>query len=361
MPTPKRPSGGVGRKPTIKEVAALAGVSHSTVSRILGGQLNTRGQNRSAVLGAADRLGYRADGVARSMRTGRTSVIGMVLDNVADPVFPIIIEAVLEAAGPHHYSILLGSAVKGRSSVGEVIDNLIDRRVDGLLVAGSWAPGEIGPLDAFPVPIVVTNTDGTRPGVSQFGSDNEGGARTAVQHLLGLGYERIAYVGGPRDHPFDHPRRAGVRSAIFDAGLAPGSVTWLEGDGTHDSGVRAGMAWKAAAPTPTAAVCYNDLTATGLLRGLQLAGLRVPEDVSVIGFDDIPIARWTDPPMTTIAQQFGAMGALAFEDLMIRLHGYLADRTPLQSVRMATVLKIRGSTGHPASSRGSRGDEADRV
>jgi LacI family transcriptional regulator len=333
-------------------VATLAGVSASTVSRVLGGQtVQPRPGTAEAVTQAVIDLGYRADLVARSMRTGASFALGLVVDNLLDPVFPGLVQAIAERAGAAGYATVLGTATGGPEQAAREVELMLERRVDGLIIACSWPADFLGPLLArLPVPVVLTNTDGPLGDVSQLGADNRGGAMIAAGHLLGLGHRRVAYVGGPRSAPFHEIRLAGMREAWAEAGLDPGAIHVVEGDGTSPGGLRAVERILAEAPETTATACYNDLSAIGVVRGLQEAGRSVPGDMSVIGFDDIAEASWTQPSLTTVHQQTREMGRLAAEEL-VRLIGLgqAPGGVPARptNVRLPMELRRRESTASP--------------
>jgi DNA-binding LacI/PurR family transcriptional regulator len=349
----RRPSAERAGAVTILDVARRAGVSHSTVSRVLGGAVRPRAATADAVERAVRDLGYRANPVARSMRTGSTAAIGLIVDNLLDPVFPTILRAVEESAAAAGYWIVLGTAIRGPAQAAAEIEAMIGRRVDGLIIACSWPAEPLLPAVAtLPLPVVVTNTDGPGVGIPQIGSDNEGGARLAAEHLLGLGHRSVAWVGGSPAAPFDEARVRGLRASWAEAGLDPALIRVVPGDGSVASGRHAAASVVGDPGHISAIVCYNDLTAIGVLSGLRAAGVRVPDDMSVLGFDDIAESAWTDPPLTTVTQQTAAMGRLAVDRLLAMLCEADEDlpaadvpRMPEPPVRLPATLHVRESTG----------------
>ncbi len=331
--------------PTIRDVALRAGVSTATVSRVLAGIGNPRPETSDAVMGAVTALDYRPSGVARSLRMKRTRTLGLIVTDIQNPFFPELVRAADLAARGLGYSILLGSAAYDERRAMHYLGLMVDRRVDGLIVASSQVSEEsLKWLLSSPVPAVVVNAEADGLPVEVITSDNVGGARLAVDHLVGLGHRRIAYVRGPATYTADAPRAEGFRSACRDAGLSPAETLEVAGDGAFEGGERAAAELLAQGRDLTAIVCYNDITAIGVLRALRAARLRVPDDMSVVGIDDIAAAAWVAPALTTVAQQKAEMGRLAVERLASVFNAPSHPPTP-QTVRLPMVLRVRESTG----------------
>jgi DNA-binding LacI/PurR family transcriptional regulator len=192
------------------------------------------------------------------------------------------------------------------------------------------------------------NSEAPRSGLPAITSDNRGGARLAADHLIGLGHTRLAHITAPAANAAAAARLLGVRDALRHAGLDPDCLQVVEGDGRVAGGERAMLQLLGGSVIPTGVVCYNDLTAIGAMRAVTGAGLSVPDDVSLVGFDDIELAQWTDPPLTTVAQPKREMGAWAFA----RLAGSDQEsqsQAGARTVRLATRLILRGSTGPRAA------------
>lgn len=329
---------------TIRDVALRAGVSTATVSRVLAGIGNPKPDTAAAVLRAVEELGYRPSGVARSLRMRRTRTLGLIVTDIQNPFFPELVQAADLAARALDYSILLGSAAYDEHRAMHYLDLMVDRRVDGMIIASSQISDEsLRWLISAPVPAVVVNAEPSRAPVTVITSDNVTGARTAVEHLVALGHIRIAYVQGAPSFTATASRLRGFRQAIAAAGLDPDAMPVLDGDGQVECGERAAAALMADHDDVTAVACYNDLTAIGVLRALRAAGRRVPADVSVVGCDDIAAASWVVPALTTIVQQKAEMGRLAVE----RLARVLDDpdgAPPPEVVLLPMPLRIREST-----------------
>jgi LacI family transcriptional regulator len=339
-------------RPTISDVAQRAGVSTATVSRVLAGIGRSRPDTSAAVMAAADALGYRPSGVARSLRMQRTRTFGLIVSDIQNPFFPELVRAADDAARAIDYSILLGSAAFDEMRAVHYLDLMVDRRVDGIIVASSQISDSSWQwLIASPVPVIVVNAEPPDYRVPAIASDNEAGSRQVVEHLVALGHRRIGYIRGPESFTAAKPRFDGFRKACEDAGLRPDDTPILEGEGQVDSGERAARLMIAQAPWVTAIACYNDLTAIGALRMLRGAGRRVPEDVSVVGFDDIAAASWVGPALTTICQPKGEMGRLAVEYLVRVLDSGASEAVP-EILRLPLSLIVRESTGPAPASPG---------
>ena len=329
---------------TIRDVALRAGVSTATVSRVLAGIGNSRPGTAAAVMAAADELGYRPSGIARSLRMRRTRTLGLIVTDILNPFFPELVQAADLAARSLGYSILLGSAAYDQHRAMHYLNLMADHRVDGLIIASSQLSDESWAwLLASPVPAVVVNAEPPDLPLAVITSDNEAGGRIAVEHLVGLGHRRLAYVDGAPDFTAAVPRLIGFRRACAAAGLSTDDCPIVRGKGLFESGEGAVAELLATGADVTAIVCYNDVTAIGVLRALRAAGRRVPEDISVIGFDDIAAASWVVPGLTTVGQHKADMGRLAVEQLVARLD----HEEPWVSgiVRLPMELRARESTG----------------
>ncbi|MDQ2934906.1 MAG: LacI family transcriptional regulator [Chloroflexota bacterium] len=338
---------------TIRDVAQRAGVSTATVSRVLAGIGRPRPEIVAAVLAAVSELEYRPSAIARSLKLRSTRTIGLIVTDIENPFFPELVRAADDAAHQRGYTILLGSAADDDERAMRYLDLMVDRRVDGLIVASSavterhWAW-----LLRAPIPVVVVNAEPSGPGVPVIASDNEAGTRLAVEHLVAQGHRRIGYISGPEAYTAARPRLEGFRRACLGAGLLAEASPILPGQARVESGERGAARLLEIQPAVTAICCYNDLTAIGTLRALRAAGRGVPDDVSVVGFDDIAAAAWVDPSLTTVVQQKGAMGRLAVE----RLAEAISSAVPAapEVVRLPVMLRQRRSSGPPPGARRGR-------
>lgn len=321
-------------RPTIVDVAARSGVSTATVSRVLSGSRAASDGARAKVLAAAEALDYRPSAVARALKLQSTRTIGLVVTDIENPFFPQLVSAIEAEATTHGYGLLLCNTTDDEARELAALRLLVEQRVDGIMLASSRVMRRhAGLLRSLGVPVVLVNSGGV-PDLPSVDTASRRGARLAAEHLIGLGHRRLAHITAPRSNAAAGERLAGVRDAVR---AARAELTVVPGDGRVDGGARAAASVPSSA---TGIVCYNDLTAIGAMRALRSAGRRVPEDVSVIGFDDIEMAAWTDPPLSTIRQPTGAMGRWA----VARLIG--ADEEPRQ-VHLEPELVIRASTAPP--------------
>jgi DNA-binding LacI/PurR family transcriptional regulator len=335
----------VRTRATIADVARRSGVSTATVSRVLSGVQPAREATRDRVLAAVRELDYRPSGVARALKRRETRTIGLLITDIGNPFFPQIVRAVEDEAHARGYGVILCNAADDSERELAYLELLLERRVDGLIVASARTTRRHAErLAAVPMPIVLVNSDAPGSALAGITTAHRHGARMATEHLLGLGHRRIAHISAPSAQAA-RLRHAGVTDALRAAGLDPASLLLAEGDEHVAGGARAAQLLLAERPQPTAIVCYNDLTAVGALRAVRRAGLRVPEDVSLTGFDDIELAAWTDPPLTTVRQPTDALARWAVSRLADVLPG---GRPAPERVTLEPTLEVRGSSG-PAS------------
>jgi len=307
------------------------------------------------VLAAVEDLGYRPSGIARSLKRRATGTFGLLVTDITNPFFPELVRAVEDAARELGYAVILGNADEDPEREAAYLELLAERRVDGMIVASSGLTDRHGRwLASAPLPVVLVNCalpDGSRPAVL---TDNRAGARMAGEHLLALGHRRLGHISGQPANAAMAERLDGVRDAIGGAGMAAEALVVMEGDDHVTGGERAAHDLLGACPIITGIVCYNDLTAIGALRAIRARGLRVPADVSVVGFDDIDLAAYVDPPLTTIAQQTARIGRHAIEWLVEILAGRDAGEDQSgepfspRTVRLPATLRVRESTAPPA-------------
>ncbi|BDG62356.1 LacI family DNA-binding transcriptional regulator [Caldinitratiruptor microaerophilus] len=328
---------------TIRDVARAAGVSQSTVSRALNGSGYVSPATRARVLAAAAQLHFRPSHVARSLVSKATHTLGLLLPDITNPFFPAIARGVEDAAARAGYAVILCNTDRDPAHEEHYLAILRQRQVDGLvLIASSAAVGHRIARADFPAVVFV---DRVPPGAEADAVvvDNREGVRTATRHLLGLGHRRIAFVGGSAGSGTSEDRLAGYLAALAEAGLNPDPGHIRAGDFTYDGGYAAGRALLGSPDRPTAVVAANDLMAIGVLRAAAELGLRVPDDVAVVGYDDIPLAGMLNPPLTTVAQPTYEMGERAARMLLERLAGK-APPEPRRVVLPARLV-VRRSCG----------------
>ncbi|TDO48300.1 DNA-binding LacI/PurR family transcriptional regulator [Kribbella sp. VKM Ac-2571] len=323
------------------DVAAAAGVSHQTVSRVLNGSELVRDETRTRVLAAIAELGYRRNNAARMLVTNRSHRIGMISAHLVLHGPSMIAVSVQDAGHKAGYDVSLVAVEDFTAqSLREAVDRLLDEAVEAIVVAVAHreALEQVRSLE-MPVPLVVVQgvSDGQRMAV---GIDQEAGACLAVEHLLDLGHRHVAHVTGPLEWVEAGQRRAGWRIAHEQRHVLPGPE--LSGDWSAESGYKAGLRI-AADPDVTAVFVANDGMAIGLTYALHEKGRDVPGEISVVGFDNVPEARYLWPALTTVDQEFSLLGRRAVELTLRALGGEVDPSAEL--IRPALV--VRDSTAPP--------------
>jgi LacI family transcriptional regulator len=326
---------------TIHDVAARAGVSVATVSRVLNGKELVREETSRHVRAAAKSLRYVPNVAARSLSIRRSQTIGIVLPEVHGEFFSEVIRGIDLAARAQGYHILVSGSHSDPAQMLNVVDAMRGR-VDGLVVmAPDVTLAPLTELRARAMPVVLLNSAETNGDAITV--DNYGGARTMMQHLHGLGHTRIAFVRGPQHNADARERLRGYRHAM--RGIASAKALECNGDFTEESGFAAGRRLAGLTPRPTAVFAANDSMAVGVLASITAAGMNVPEEMTVVGFDDIPIARYVNPPLTTIRVDIAELGKCAFA-LLLDAIGNPAAHAPRHDL-VATTLIVRKSCGAP--------------
>jgi len=302
---------------SITDLAAAAGVSPSTVSRALQDHPRISPARRQAIQALAQQMGYRPSQVARSLVTGRTRTLGVVITDVTDPFVAEVMKGAELASRESGYTLLFASSDRDPNREIEALQLLLDRQVDGMILISGRAgrryaelrnAGEGGIADW---PLVLINNEYAGPGIYSVRMDNAAGAHEAVSFLRRSGHRRIAFVAGPQGGRSSAERLAGYRQAIAANGLEPAGEIVVAGAGLLEDGPRALEALLDQADPPTAVLCYNDLAAIGLLAAAARAGIRVPDDLAVIGYDNIPLSAFCVPALTTVDQPKEQMGRSA--------------------------------------------------
>jgi DNA-binding LacI/PurR family transcriptional regulator len=304
-----------GRLPTIRTVAARAGVSKSLVSLVLKNSPHVSEVKRQAVLKAVAELSYRPDPVARSLAERRTRTVGIVIDDLSNPWYAPLLDGVRPVLHEQGLRPLLAD---GRTE-SDAVRALADLRVDGLLLVGTPSSSAVDQVNALgnQMPTVVAGTRDPRlSAVDLVANDDYSGARLATGHLLGLGHRRIAHIIGEGE--VGRLRRAGHEASIAEAGLEARCVA---GDWTEPTGHRVAAELLRGPDRPTAIFAANDLSAVGVLSAADDLGLRIPEDVSVVGYDDTWFARLKRVSLTTVNGHIAEVGQVAARTLIDRIEG----------------------------------------
>ncbi|MFC0844606.1 LacI family DNA-binding transcriptional regulator [Streptomyces noboritoensis] len=334
---------------SIKDVAARAGVSVATVSRVLNSHPSVSPEARARVLAAVDALGYRPNAVARSLRTDQTRTLGLIISDVLNPYFTELARSVEEEARALGYSVIIGNADERPELQDHHVRTLLDRRIDGLLVSPTDGGSPLM-LDAARAGTPTVFVDRWIPGVDVpvVRADGRAAIRDLVAHLYGLGHRRLAIIAGPAATTTGSERVEAFRDALREHRLALPEAYIGHGDFQADSGRRSTEAFLALPEPPEVVFAADNLMALGALDAIRAHGLRVPHDIALAAFDDIPWFVHTDPPITAIAQPTGELGRAAVRALVDRIEG-----RPPQSVTLPARLVVRSSCGEHAPTRRS--------
>jgi len=324
---------------SIKDIARAAGVSPSTVSRALRNRPGISAKTGTRIRRLAEEMDYTPSLLARSLVTRDTATIGLVITYASDPFLAPLVAGVEEAARQNGYSVFLSSSYRDAEREQEVIRSFHERRASGIIVTGSQIDDGYRRLrERFPLPIVLTNC---RTYPYSISTDNRSGAEKAVDHLIRLGHRRIAYVSNRHSFGTNQDRLAGYQAALARHRIPLNPELVIDGDGTLEGGARVGQELPALTNPATAIFCFNDMVAIGVLHALERAGLEAPRDCSVVGFDDLELAAYTCPPLTTVRQPGHRIGERAMRMLIELIHG----RDDVQAEVLPAELVIRETTG----------------
>jgi LacI family transcriptional regulator len=339
---------------SIKEVALKAGVSVATVSRVINSTGPVAQETRARIQDAIAKLRYVPHGAARSLITNQTDTVGVLLPDLYGEFFSEVIRGVDIAARRNAYHVLVSGFHSDRAEI-EAVLRALRGRVDGLIVLSPDVDAQSLRRNLpETLPVVLLNTPGDGTTFDAIQIDNFGGACAMVRHLAGLGHRRIALIRGPKENVDAQERLRGYRDALESLGIETSPELEIEGDFSEGSGHRAGRRLLALQPRPTAVFAANDSMAVGCLFALREAGVRVPEDLALAGFDDIPIARYLTPSLTSVHVPIAELGMRAMERLL-----HAVDSKNEHERRQETVpatLVVRGSCGGRSDSSGEGGE-----
>ncbi|MFH8252957.1 LacI family DNA-binding transcriptional regulator [Microbacterium sp. B2969] len=321
---------------TRNDVARRAGVSPAVVSYVLNdGPRPVSNAARTRVLDAVKTLGYRPDGLARSLRVGRTKTIGLVVPDASNPFFAELARAIEDAAFERGYAVMVCSSADDLQRERTYIASLAERRIDGLILVSATSDQDLTDVTDLSIPVVALDRSPDEAPVSTIRADNERGAYLGTRHLVGHGFREIAFIGGP-DHGVSDARHDGWRRALQEAELE--SSVSERAPFSFEGGFDAALAVLAREAGTSAFLVSSDIQALGLIRGLDSAGLSVPDDVGVVSIDGTIAGAYAVPPLTSIAQPIGAMGAQAVAHIIDNPAGIVHHA-------LANELVVRHSCG----------------
>jgi DNA-binding LacI/PurR family transcriptional regulator len=347
MATRKEKSLQSGKRLSIRTVALAAKVSVATVSRTINNVPSVHPEIAKRVWEVIEKLDYYPNTQARALVSGRSRLLGLIVSEITNPFFPELIQGFEDIAVEHGYEILVSSTNYDPKRMSHCIRRMLERKVEGVAIMtfGIEEP-LLDQLASRKVPLVFIDVGPDRPGISVLKVDYQHGISQGVQHLAALGHRGIAFVSGPKRLHSAQSRLAAFTAAMKESGL-PAKETWIvEGDHALEGGITAMNKLLTLTPRPTAVMCSNDMTAIGVLHSLYREGLRAPDDISVLGFDDIHIAEVTTPPLTTIQMSRYELARNAFNALRAQVES-TPGKVLQREYMIHTELIVRETTGAP--------------
>jgi LacI family transcriptional regulator len=326
----------------IREIARRAKVSTATVSRAINHIPTVDPLLAKRVWKVVDELGYFPNTQARALVSGRSRIFGLVVSEFTNPFFPEVVQTFENLAVENNYEILLTSTVHDPKRMESAVRRMIERRVDGVaILTFGMEDTLLDHLRFRKVPLLFVDVGPNAPGIANIRIDYLNGIRQAVQHLAALRHRRIAFVSGPVHLKSAVARREAFKTSMTEIGLSPDWI--VVGDHRMDGGMRALVELSGLSNRPTAVLCSNDMTAIGVMREAYDRNIKIPEDLSVVGFDDIRLSEFTIPPLTTVQMSQKELARIAFQALLTEVE----SATPAQQRReydLITTLVLRRST-----------------
>lgn len=344
----------------ILEVARLARVSPATVSRVANGRATVDKRLAKRVWQAIEELGYTPNPQARALVSGRSRVLGLLVSEITNPFFPELIQSFEDIAGENDFEVMVGSTNYNKARAKIFIRRLVQRKVEGVAVMTFRAESHLlDELIAQDIPMVSVDVSLSAPRSLIIEVDYSHGINQAVQHLALLGHRRIGYASGPMPHLTNVRRKEAFLQAVRRIGLPSKDAPVFLGDHTFEGGTEAARYFLRLQERPSAIVCSNDLMAVGVLRVLAEQGISVPGDVSVVGFDDIHLAEFAIPPLSTVRMSRRDLAHAAFKGLKLLSEEEIP--APLDPIRVQTCLVVRRSTDAPREALNALKDKGRRT
>jgi LacI family transcriptional regulator len=333
------------RRPTQADVANLAGVSQTTVSQVLNdADIAIPEETRQRILDAMNELGYVPNRMARSLRSGETCTIGMIVPDSANPFFAEVARGVEDASFEQGYSVILCNSDGNLDKELLYSDVLTEMQIDGILfIAAGLSKEHIQTLQERRIPLVVVDREIPDIALDSVLADNTKGGWLATRHLIELGHHRIGCIQGPSDLSPSADRIIGYRRALEEAGIPVDEEIIVRGGFQYEGGHQATRRLLAGEKPPTAIFACNDLMAVGAISAAVEMGYQIPDDLSVVGYDDLPLARFANPPLTTVVQPKHEIGTIAATMLLERIRDMDA---PSHRRVLDTSMCVRRSTAH---------------
>ena len=333
----------------IAEIARRANVSTATVSRAINQSGPVKAATARKVWRAISELNYYPNSHARALVSGRSRLIGLIVSDITNPFFPELIRSFETQASQQQYDLLFTSTDYLTSRMTTCLRRMLERKVDGVaMMTSEMDMSLIKELGRRGVPLVFMDVGQVGPKMSHVAIDYANGVKQAVDHLVALGHKQIGFISGPLDLHSARTRRQAFLDAVRGHGLSPDKRLIREGTHTAEGGQKAMAAILRLSRHPTAVVSSNDWTAIGALHAIHAAGLRVPSDISLVGFDDIPLVSYTNPSLTTVRMSAADVGSTAFDALFKLIGG---ERLEGDVYQVPTRLIVRESTTKPAARR----------
>jgi DNA-binding LacI/PurR family transcriptional regulator len=329
---------------SIHEVARRAKVSIATVSRTINGVSTVTPQLSRRVWRVIEELGYYPNTQARSLVSGRSRIFGLIVSEITNPFFPEIIQGFEDIAVQNNYEILTTSTVHDPKRIALSVRRMIERRVEGVaIVTFGMEEALFDDLKTRKIPLVFIDVGPPLPRISNIRIDYQHGIREAVQHLAALAHERIAFISGPLILKSAMARQRAFMESMEEIGLAVDPNHLIEGDHTMEGGIKALEKMLQFPNRPTAVICSNDMTAIGVMRQSYEEGVHIPRDLSLIGFDDIRLAQFMIPPLTSIKMSQTEITRMAFNALLSEVQREIPSPNGTEYV-LRTSLVLRDST-----------------
>jgi len=328
----------------LREIARRAGVSTATVSRAINRVPSVNPYLARRVWKVVDEFGYFPNTQARALVSGRSRIFGLVVSEITNPFFSEVAQAFENVAVQHNYEVLLTSTIHDPKRMELAVRRMIERRVDGVAIVTFGMEESL--IDNFRlrrVPLVFVDVGSQIPGVSNIKIDYQNGIRQAVQHLAALRHVQIAFVAGPAHLKTAPARKDAFEAAMREIGLEVPPELLIQGNHSDESGMMAVRGSHSLPKRPTAMVCSNDMTAIGVLVQAYEWGIAVPQELSVVGFDDISLAQFTIPPLTTVEMSQKKLATLAFKALLDEAI-QAGNSAATHEYVLTTYLLLRGST-----------------